>query len=177
MKNKLLISLFTLSIGGGVTSAAHADGNTILFTGTVSDTTCTASIDSGVSSIEMGTVSVADLNTYTYSAAKNFSFNLTDCPSTEEGGTTTAKVTFGGVSDTDNADYFKNQAMTDAASGVAVGVFDSTGNTLKNNVEGAAVDISSGTATIPFTAKMVKTGATVTKGAVQTTVTYSVTYY
>ena len=177
MEKKLLACLFALSVGGGLASVAHADGNTILFTGTVSDTTCTATIDSGVSSVEMGTVSVADLNTYSYSAAKSFSFNLANCPSTEDGGTTTAKVTFGGDSDTSNSDYFLNQASTGAATGVAVGVFDSAGNALKNNVEGAAIDISSGAATIPFTAKMVKTGATVTKGAVQTTVTYNVTYY
>jgi type 1 fimbria pilin len=58
---------------------SHA-ANTITFTGTVSDTTCTATIDNGVTAIEMGTVSVADLKANTYSAAKNFSFTLTGCP-------------------------------------------------------------------------------------------------
>ncbi|MDK6764736.1 fimbrial protein, partial [Klebsiella aerogenes] len=74
--------------------------------------------------------------------------------------------------------YFKNQATSSAASGVAVAIFDNEGNLLKNNEEGADVDISSGAATIPFTVKMVKSGASdPTKGTVNTTVTYNVTYY
>lgn len=49
---------------------------------------------------------------------------------------------------------------------------------MKNNEEGSDVDISSGAATIPFTVKMVKSGdADPTKGTVQTTVTYNVTYH
>ena len=57
-------------------------------------------------------------------------------------------------------------------------IFDNQGALLKNNTEGADVDISSGAATIPFTVKMAKAGsAEPTKGAVQTTVTYNVTYY
>lgn len=55
----------------------------------------------------MGTTSVADLKAYTFGAAKNFSFSLADCPTAEEGGNSIARVTFGGVSDTANSDYFK----------------------------------------------------------------------
>ena len=55
---------------------------------------------------------------------------------------------------------------------------DEAGNVMKNNEEGSDVDISSGAATIPFTVKMVKSGdADPTKGTVQTTVTYNVTYH
>lgn len=62
--------------------------------------------------------------------------------------------------------------------GVAVALFDEAGNVMKNNEEGSDVDISSGAATIPFTVKMVKSGdADPTKGTVQTTVTYNVTYH
>lgn len=64
------------------------------------------------------------------------------------------------------------------ATGVAVALFDEAGNVMKNNEEGSDVDISSGAATIPFTVKMVKSGdADPTKGTVQTTVTYNVTYH
>ncbi|KMH94821.1 fimbrial chaperone [Klebsiella pneumoniae] len=152
--------------------------NTITFNGIVSDTTCTATIDGGVTAIDMGTTSVADLKAYTFGAAKNFSFSLADCPTAEEGGNSIARVTFGGVSDTANSDYFKNQATDEPATGVAVALFDEAGNVMKNNEEGSDVDISSGAATIPFTVKMVKSGdADPTKGTVQTTVTYNVTYH
>ena len=77
-----------------------------------------------------------------------------------------------------NSDYFKNQATDEPATGVAVALFDEAGNVMKNNEEGSDVDISSGAATIPFTVKMVKSGdADPTKGTVQTTVTYNVTYH
>ena len=76
------------------------------------------------------------------------------------------------------SDYFKNQATDEPATGVAVALFDEAGKVMKNNEEGSDVDISSGAATIPFTVKMVKSGDTdPTKGTVQTTVTYNVTYY
>jgi type 1 fimbria pilin len=76
-----------------------------------------------------------------------------------------AKVTFGGEADTTNSDYFKNQATDSPATGVAVAIFDNKGALQKNNTEGSDVDISSGTATIPFTVKMAKSGAAApTKG-------------
>lgn len=174
---KTLAKILALSAGCSLVTLAQA-ANTITFTGKVSDTTCTATIDNGVSSIEMGTSSVADLDTNTYGAAKSFSFTLTGCPKTTEGGNALARVTFGGEADTTNSDYFKNQAAESPATGVAVAIFDNKGALLKNNTEGADVDISSGAATIPFTVKLAKSGtATLTKGAVQTTVTYNVTYY
>ncbi|HBK4800295.1 TPA: fimbrial protein [Klebsiella michiganensis] len=174
---KTLAKILALSAGCSLVTLAQA-ANTITFNGKVSDTTCTATIDNGVSSIEMGTSSVADLDTNTYGAAKSFSFTLTGCPKTTEGGNALARVTFGGEADTTNSDYFKNQAAESPATGVAVAIFDNKGALLKNNTEGADVDISSGAATIPFTVKLAKSGtATPTKGAVQTTVTYNVTYY
>lgn len=174
---KTLAKILALSAGCSLVTLAQA-ANTITFTGKVSDTTCTATIDNGVSSIEMGTSSVADLDTNTYGAAKSFSFTLTGCPKTTEGGNALARVTFGGEAGTTNSDYFKNQAAETPATGVAVAIFDNKGALLKNNTEGADVDISSGAATIPFTVKLAKSGtATPTKGAVQTTVTYNVTYY
>ena len=98
---KTLAKILALSAGCSLVTLAQA-ANTITFTGKVSDTTCTATIDNGVSSIEMGTSSVADLDTNTYGAAKSFSFTLTGCPKTTEGGNALARVTFGGEADTTN---------------------------------------------------------------------------
>ncbi|EPY5183433.1 TPA: fimbrial protein [Klebsiella pneumoniae] len=177
MSKKFLAGALIFSACSALSTVAQAD-NTITFNGIVSDTTCTATIDGGVTAIDMGTTSVADLKAYTFGAAKNFSFSLADCPTAEEGGNSIARVTFGGVSDTANSDYFKNQAIDEPATGVAVALFDEAGNVMKNNEEGSDVDISSGAATIPFTVKMVKSGdADPTKGTVQTTVTYNVTYH
>ncbi|HCB1500944.1 type 1 fimbria pilin [Klebsiella oxytoca] len=175
---KTLATILALSASCSLVAMSHAD-NSIKFTGTVSDTTCTATIDNGVSAIEMGTVSVADLKANTYSAAKNFSFTLTDCP-TDAGALTKARITFGGEADTFNSDYFKNQAPTSPApaTNVAVAIFDNAGVIQKNNTEGSDIDISSGEATVPFTVKMAKSGGSdPTKGPVLTTVTYNVTYY
>ncbi|HCB1425872.1 TPA: fimbrial protein [Klebsiella quasipneumoniae subsp. similipneumoniae] len=177
MSKKFLAGALIFSACSALSTVAQAD-NTITFNGIVSDTTCTATIDGGVTAIDMGTTSVADLKAYTFGAAKNFSFSLADCPTVEEGENNSARVTFGGVSDTANSDYFKNQATEDAATGVAVALYDEAGSLMKNNEEGSDVDISSGAATIPFTVKMVKSGSgEPTKGAVQTTVTYNVTYH
>ncbi|MBM1115505.1 MAG: fimbrial protein [Klebsiella michiganensis] len=174
---KTLAKILALSAGCSLVAMSHAD-NTITFTGTVADTTCTASIDNGVSSIELGTTSVADLKANTYSAAKSFSFTLTGCPAAAEGGASKARITFGGESDTYNSDYFKNQATGTPATNVAIAIFDNAGLVQKNNTEGSDVDISSGEATIPYTVKMAKAGtADPTKGPVKTTVTYNVTYY
>lgn len=173
---KTLAKILTLSAGCSLVAMSQAD-NSITFTGTVSDTTCTATIDNGVSSIEMGTVSVADLKENTYSAAKSFSFTLTGCPTDAES-LTKARITFGGEADKFNGDYFKNQASASAAENVAVAIFDNAGVIQKNHTEGSDVDISSGGATIPFTVKMAKSGSSdPTKGSVSTTVTYNVTYY
>ncbi|EPS1775699.1 TPA: fimbrial protein [Klebsiella aerogenes] len=178
INKKYVLSALAISASCMLSTFTQAASNTITFNGTVSDTTCTATIDGGVTSIEMGTTSVADLKANTFGAAKNFSFSLANCPATEEGGNAVARITFGGEADAANSDYFKNQATSSAASGVAVAIFDNEGNLLKNNEEGADVDISSGAATIPFTVKMVKSGASdPTKGTVNTTVTYNVTYY
>lgn len=178
ISKKYLFSALAISASCMLSNFSQAASNTITFTGAVSDTTCTATIDGGVTSIEMGTTSVADLKANTYGAAKNFSFTLANCPAKADGGNVIARVTFGGEADSANSYYFKNQASASAASGVAVAIFDNAGTLLKNNEEGADVDISSGGATIPFTVKMAKSGsADPTKGAVQTTVTYNVTYY
>lgn len=174
---KTLAKILALSAGCSLVAMSHAD-NTIKFTGTVSDTTCTANINNGANTIEMGTVSVTDLKDNTYSAAKNFSFTLSNCPTGEEGALTKARITFGGEADTFNSDYFKNQASVSPAANVAIAIFDNAGVVQKNNTEGSDVDISSGEATIPFIVKMVKSGAAdPTKGPVQATVTYNVTYY
>ena len=178
ISKKYLFSALAISASCMLSTFVQAESNTITFTGTVSDTTCTATIDGGVSAIAMGTASIADLKAYTYGAAKNFSIALADCPTTAEGGKSIAYVTFGGESDSANSDFFKNQASSSAATGVAIALFDNAGNLVKNNHEGNPVDISSGSAMIPFTVKMAKSGsADPTKGTVQTTVTYNVTYY
>lgn len=108
MSKKFLAGALIFSACSALSTVAQAD-NTITFNGIVSDTTCTATIDGGVTAIDMGTTSVADLKAYTFGAAKNFSFSLADCPTAEEGGNSIARVTFGGVSDTANSDYFKNR--------------------------------------------------------------------
>lgn len=61
LKAKTLAKILTLSAGCSLVTMAQA-ANTITFTSAVSDTTCTANISlRGANSIEMGTVSVADL--------------------------------------------------------------------------------------------------------------------
>ncbi|MDU6316344.1 MAG: hypothetical protein E6580_12455, partial [Enterococcus faecalis] len=85
MSKKILAGALIFSACSVLSTVAQAD-NTITFNGVVSDTTCTATIDGGVTAIDMGTTSVADLKAYTFGAAKNFSFSLADCPTAEDGG-------------------------------------------------------------------------------------------
>lgn len=79
LKAKTLAKILTLSAVCSLVTMAQA-ANTITFTGTVSDTTCTANINNGANSIEMGTVSVADLKDNTYSAAKKLLFHFEQLP-------------------------------------------------------------------------------------------------
>lgn len=126
MSKKILAGALIFSACSVLSTVAQAD-NTITFNGVVSDTTCTATIDGGVTAIDMGTTSVADLKAYTFGAAKNFSFSLADCPTAEDGGNSIARVTFGGVSDTANSDYFKNQATDEAGNRCCCGPFRRSG--------------------------------------------------
>ncbi len=87
ISKKYALSALAISASCMLSTFTQAASNTITFNGTVSDTTCTATIDGGVTSIEMGTTSVADLKANTFGAAKNFSFSLANCPTTEEGAT------------------------------------------------------------------------------------------
>ncbi|MDK6767214.1 type 1 fimbrial protein, partial [Klebsiella aerogenes] len=93
ISKKYALSALAITASCMLSTFTQAASNTITFNGTVSDTTCTATIDGGVTSIEMGTTSVADLKANTFGAAKNFSFSLANCPATEEGGNAAARIT------------------------------------------------------------------------------------
>lgn len=175
IKLKSIISLLVISATSLSINTANAE-NTIIFNGAVSDTTCAVVLTGGASTIELGATSVADLTANNMGAPKSFSFAFTGCPAVADGGYGTAKMTFSGNSDT-NPDYFKNEAASDPATGVAIVILDGAGTVVKNNTAGSNIDVSSGGVTVPYTARLVKSGAAApTKGPVQTTVTYNVTY-
>ncbi len=112
----------------------QAASNTITFNGTVSDTTCTATIDGGVTSIEMGTTSVADLKANTFGAAKNFfHFHSLTVLLLKKGGNAVARITFGGEADAANSDYFKKTEGHEFCCFRRCGrhFFDNEGNLLK----------------------------------------------
>ena len=173
-----LITVFFVVATGSVGTVQAA--NTITFTGDVSDATCQVDLDGGTTTVAMGTVSKTDLDTNSFSAAKDFKLKLTGCP-TAEGSKTQAKITIDGDTDSTNSDYSKNQAEgATAATGVGIAIYEgssgSSANIVKSHTEGSVIDISSGSAEIAYTVKMAKAG-TVGKGTITSTVTYNVTYY
>lgn len=170
----LIVSVLFLSVPFTV----NAD-NKITFTGKVIDSACTVSVNGGVATLDLGDTAATDIATKGQTGApKIFNISLTSCPAAGAGVPTKAFIKFSGTTDGDET-YFKNDLTdTNAAKNVAVIIKDSKNTAIINNDGNTAIDLpaAGGDLDIDYTASLVASAATPTKGDVSTTVTYTVSY-
>ncbi|EKT4521822.1 type 1 fimbrial protein [Pseudomonas putida] len=178
-KSLLLAALFV-----GATQTANASDGTISFTGNILDNTCTVAVGSGSSSdatVTLPDISLKALGTGDTGGAVGFDMNLTACTGTTK--TSVAAFFEDGPNVNNKTGRLKNTTTT--GSNVELELFDM----ISNNVikvgdlasqmadnHFAAYTASPGTATLRYGVRYHAPGATVTEGAVTSSVTYSLMY-
>lgn len=170
----LIVSALSLTIP----FAVNAD-NKITFTGKVIDSACTVTVNGGVATLDLGETAATDIAVKGQTGApKLFNITLGSCPAAGSGVPTKAYIKFSGTTDGDDT-YFKNELTdTNAAKNVAVLIKDSNNTAIINNDANTSINLPSegGNLDIDYTASLVATAATPTKGDVSTSVTYTVSY-
>ncbi|MEP8889436.1 fimbrial protein [Enterobacter roggenkampii] len=175
MKRLKTMLFFVLSLA--VSFASHAD-NKITFTGKVIDSACKITVNGGTSSLDLGETAATDIAAKGQTGApKTFAVSLAACPAAGAGVPTKAYVKFSGTTDGDDT-YFKNDLTENAATNVAVQIKDASGKAIANNDGNNAIVLptAGGDLNLEYTASLVASAATPTKGDVSATVTYTVSY-
>jgi len=154
--------------------AQAADGN-IEFTGAIVSNSCkvtgTGSSDSNFG-VTLGKVHTNALKNSGVTAAPTpFTIKLSDCVSV-----TSASVTFDGTLDSNNKSLLKLSPVTDAATFVGIGIYESNSSTLIPLLNKSATKtLINGAANLEFVAKYVATG-TATPGVANASATFTVNY-
>lgn len=157
----------------GAAFALPADTGTVTINGTVTASSCT----SAGATVTLPTVPVAAFNgsagsNPTGSYTQPFSI-VVACPQVGS----TASVAFDTSSGVDSNNYLTNQASSGAATGVEVEVLDnSSNNAVGTSATAETATLSSGSGTLNYTAEYVETTHSVTPGAVQAVVGFTVSY-
>ncbi|ESN53165.1 fimbrial protein [Enterobacter sp. MGH 16] len=177
---KLIISTAVMMAFAG--NAMAADTGTIQFTGAVTDTTCSVDIGGAGSdaTVQLPTVSATSLATAASVAGKTqFTISLSGCT----GAPGTAKAFFepGSTVNTNTGRLLNTD--TAGAGNVSLQLLDGTTDTAINvgdysQVSGGTgfVDISSGSAVLPYFVQYYAEDDVVSAGAVASQVTYSISY-
>lgn len=128
---------------------ATAHDGTVNITGSILAASCTVAASDATKSVPIGDYSSGSLTTVGQKTAfKTFSITLQNCSA----GIAGTRVTVTGQADSNNTDLLalSNPGAAGTATGVAVLVTDSTGNTIKINNASALQTLSSGTNTVGF---------------------------
>ncbi|EOY9165209.1 TPA: fimbrial protein [Klebsiella quasipneumoniae] len=178
--NKNIIAVL---IAGGLFSAnVLANDGTVNFTGNITDGACTVDIQN--SGTNTGNVTLGDVPKTAFSGVGSTAGNgqglasidiaISGCPSTK----TAAYVTFDGDYYNSNSDYLRlsNYGNTGVAKGVAIKLFDGTGQHLKLGQKSPAIPLTSGAATVDFKANYVQVESDIEEGTANGTATLLVTY-
>ncbi|HIE9359426.1 TPA: fimbrial protein [Klebsiella quasipneumoniae subsp. similipneumoniae] len=164
------------------TSVFAADTGTITFTGAVTDTTCNVDIGGAgeVGNVSLPTVSAASLGTKTSVSGKTqFNITLSECA----GASNSAKAFFEAGATVDSATGRLINTDTTGAKFVSLQLLDGSTDSvinvgdysqISNNT--GYVDVSTGTATLPYFVQYYAEDAGVSAGAVESQVTYSISY-
>ncbi|KMJ45493.1 fimbrial protein [Xenorhabdus khoisanae] len=121
MKSKLLIS--SLFVSSLFAATANAANGTIKFEGEVIQNACKVHGDSADQTVEMGVVSADAFKKVNDTAAPtSFQIKLVDCPADMKEKNVTIK--FDGPSDSDNRDLLSLTKVDNAATGVAIGIYE-----------------------------------------------------
>ncbi|MEQ0826538.1 fimbrial protein [Enterobacter dykesii] len=159
----------------GFISAADAHDGTVNISGTIQDNTCELAPDSQNKSVDMGTVAGSQFRRAgDFSPAKHFTLSLQNCgPAASE-----ATVTFSGTADSQNPELFAIEAVTDSASGLAMGIYDSIGQRIAPGETSSGVMLKPGQTSVEldFFARYVTVMDSVRVGNANVVVTFMVNY-
>ncbi|MFM4805363.1 fimbrial protein [Aeromonas bivalvium] len=169
-----------LAVSGVISavSVAHAaivEGGTVRFNGNVVAAPCAVASESIDQVIEIGQVTTSQFTAAGQKANNNkpFSIKLMNCSDSVSG---TATVAFNGAQDRDNPTLLQVGQGADAASGVALGLYESNGNLLNIGDQSRPVTLRPGQVEFNFMADYVSTQANVTAGDASGVATFSITY-
>lgn len=189
IKMKKMTLLASLIMTMGATSMAQAaSSGTINFTGQITDTTCTVTVNGGSGAdgtVALPTVGTAALTTAAQTAGTvNFHLTLTDCTAADgmtsgtvfyESGATVNGTTGNLIQQTAQADGGATNVelqLLDGKTGSAIKVGDSSQLTSNSYV---TLPAAGGSIDIPYSVQYYATGAT-TAGPVTSSVEYSISY-
>ena len=176
--NKVALGLFiaaTVGCSASAFAATNGEGQ-INFTGEIIDSAC--QVVNGLSNplnVTLGKVSkTVFTGAGSTSTATKFDIELKNCPET----VTTAAINFGGTPDANNNSTLALTPDTDAATGVAIQLIDSSEQPVSLYTPSKEYPLASGTAVndLQFAARYIQTGSAVTAGPANSVSTFTVIY-
>jgi len=167
--------LLAVALSAGNIFAALALDGAMNITGTITDNTCVVSADSQNLTVELGNVSSKQF--YQAGAATRyepFTIHLERC----DAAASRVSVTFIGSSNSANSQLLALTDEAQSAQGVGIGLYDSnkTPIAINNASGGTALESRQANVALPFFARYVADGNTVSAGAANATLTFTLTY-
>lgn len=148
---------------------------TVNISGTIQDNTCAVAADSKNKTVQLGNVTRSQFSFVgERSPAVPFVINLENCgPAASE-----ATVTFSGTADTVNSDLFAIDKTSDSATGLAVAIYDSSGNIVapEKPSGGYALKPNEVSVALNFTARYKSVIEEVTPGSADAVTTFVLNY-
>ncbi|EGT3575586.1 type 1 fimbrial protein [Citrobacter amalonaticus] len=151
-------------------ASAFASDGTVTFTGTITDQACT--ITTKNVDVSFGTISASSFNGKGDSVGgRSFQLTLSNCPFDS------ATVRFDGNANAEG-NLFQIDGGTDAATNVAIAIYDANNKQVLPNTPSSAYTLTSptGTSTLNFSAKLQATDTTVGKGKIKAVSNFTVIY-
>ncbi|BBW44812.1 TPA: fimbrial protein [Enterobacter asburiae] len=174
MKNTRRFFIMCLLLNVFIFDVEAHDG-TVTISGTIQDNTCELATDSQNKTVEMGVLAV---NQFTrkgnQTPEKAFSINLINCgPAASE-----ASVTFSGTPDPQVNTLYSLDHSSDAATGIALGIYDSNAQPIAPGAQSLGVALEPGQTSVElaFTARYVSVDDNVEMGSANVYVTFIVNY-
>lgn len=174
MNKKVMATALLVSSAIASFASQAADG-TINFTGNITDTACTVTPATANQSVNLGTIKSDGFSgAGSVSAPAKFSVVLSSCPTTY----TAASVRFDGPTATGNSNLLALSPAADAATGVALGIYESDASTaIPVGTSSVAKTLATGgDTTLDFFAKYVATADKVTAGTANAVSNFTISY-
>lgn len=176
--NKVALGLFiaaTVGCSASAFAATNGEGQ-INFTGEIIDSAC--QVINGISNplnVQLGKISkTVFTGAGSTSTLTKFDIQLKDCPET----VTSAAINFGGTPDADNNTTLALTPDTDAATGVAIQLLDSSEQPVSLYTPSHQYPLTSGSTVndLEFAARYIQTQPVVTAGPANSVSTFTVIY-
>lgn len=175
MKPTTFIRLTLLAVPFCYFSQATAHDGTVNITGSILDNTCSVSSDSKNISVVLGNVDSRQFDTAGAGARyEPFTIHLENCGAAAS----RLRVTFSGIADAASPQLLAVTAGTGSAQGVGIGIYDTSKTLIPLNTAGEDTPLTANQSSVslPFFARYVADGQTVTTGPANATTTFSLAY-